>query len=243
MLYSIGPNMQDEVGLKDREADDIGAEMATSSALIACAVLSFGWRAASSHFRHSNGSSLPTTMNPKLSSSYPTIATLTMFAAVLFTSGQAIAQSPPSKTATTWRDLGFNQLPDGFSIDEIPLFEGLNESRGTWSFEGQSTDGEATTPLEGNLQIVGNPQAGMLPSWKMALRWPADDSGQMIIFNIMASPRKTRFDLMLVRIGPVKNSEAGKTKPKVKPTMFQGRWNLENRTFLPANTASKPWRK
>ena len=126
---------------------------------------------------------------------------------------------------------GFNQLPDGFSTDEIPLFEGLNESRGTWSFKGDSTDGEAATPLEGNLQIVGNPQAGMLPSWKMAFRWPADDPGHMIIFNIMASPRKTGFDLMLVRIGPVKNSEAGKTKPKVKPTIFQGKWNLENRTI------------
>ena len=191
-----------------------------------------GKRAVSSYSLHNNRSPFPTTMNPKLSFAYPMIATPTMFAAaVLFTSWHAVAQSPPSKTATTWQDLGFNQLPDGFSTDEIPLFEGLNESRGTWSFKGESTDGEAATPLEGNLEIMGNPKAGMLPFWKMAWGWPADDPGHMIIYSIMASPRKTAFDLMLVRIGPMKNSEAGKTKPKVKPTMFQGTWNSENRTI------------
>ena len=65
----------------------------------------------------------------------------------------------------------------------------------------------------------------------MALRWPADDPERMIIFNIMASPRKTGFDLMLVRIGPVKDSEVGETKPRVKPTLFQGKWNPENSTI------------
>jgi hypothetical protein len=182
--------------------------------------------------------------------SSPKITALIMIAAtILFTSCQAVAQSPPSKSATSWQDLGFNQLPDGFSTNEIPLFEGLNESRGTWSFEGKSTDGEASTPLEGNLQIAGNPKAGMLPFWKMVWRWPADEPGHMIIYNIMASPRKTGFDLMLVRIGPVKESEAGKPKPKVKPTMFQGRWNLENRTItwtksdLPNSLTGQPAKK
>ena len=152
-------------------------------------------------------------------------------AAVLFTSWHAVAQSPPSKTATTWQDLGFNQLPEGFSTDEIPLFEGLNEARGTWSFEGETTDGEAATPLEGSLQIMGNPKSGMLPFWKMVWGWPADDPGHVIIYTIMASPRKTGFDLMLFRVGPVKNPGAGKTKPGIQPTMFQGTWNLENRTI------------
>ena len=170
-------------------------------------------------------------------------------AAVLFTSWQAVAQSPPSKTATTWQDLGYNQLPEGFSTDEIPLFEGLNEARGTWSFEGETTDGEAATPLEGSLHIMGNPKSGMLPVWKMAWGWPADDPGHAIIYTIMASPRKTGFDLMLIRIGPVKNPEAGKTKPKIQPTMFQGTWNLENRTItwtesdLPARLGGQPAEK
>ncbi len=130
-------------------------------------------------------------------------------AAVLFTSWQAVAQSPPAKTATTWQDLGFNQLPEGFSTDEIPLFEGLNEARGTWSFEGETTDGEAATPLKGSLHIMGNPKSGMLPIWKMVWGWPADDPGHAIIHTIMASPRKNGFDLMLTRIGPVKNPGAG----------------------------------
>ena len=71
--------------------------------------------------------------------------------------------------------------------------------------------------------------ASVLGKWPW--RWPADDPGHMIIYNIMASPRKTGFDLMLIRIGPVKNSETGKTKPRVKPTIFQGKWNSENRTI------------
>jgi len=75
------------------------------------------------------------------------LAALAMCAvAVLFPTCRAVAQSPPSKEATTWQDLGFNQLPEDFSTDEIPLFEGLNNSRGTWSFNGEHTDGEASAP-------------------------------------------------------------------------------------------------
>ena len=163
--------------------------------------------------------------------SSPKTTALIMFAAtVLFTSWQACAQMPPPKSATTWQDLGFNQLPDGFSTNEIPLFEGLNESRGTWSFQGTSTDGETATPLEGNLQIEGSPKAGMLPFWKMAWRWPADDPGHMIIDNIMASPRRTGFDLMLIRIGPV-NPRANKNNTGIQRSMFQGTWNLKSRTI------------
>jgi hypothetical protein len=163
-------------------------------------------------------------------------------AAVLFTSWQAVAQSPPSKTATTWQDLGFNQLPDGFSTNEISLFEGLNEARGTWSFEGKMTDGEAATFLKGSLQIMGNPKSGMLPSWKMVWVWPADDPEYAIIDTIMASPRKTEFDLMLIRVGPVKNPGAGDIKPKLQPTMFQGNWNLENRViaWTESDVANRP---
>lgn len=182
--------------------------------------------------------------------SSPKITVLTMFAAtVLFTSWPAVAQSPPSKSATTWQDLGFNQLPEGFSTDEIPLFEGLNEARGTWSFEGETTDGKAGTPLKGSLQVMGNPKSGMLPGWRIVWGWRADDSEYTNHDTIMASPRKTGFDLMLFRVGPVKNPEAGQTKPKLEPTMFQGTWNLENRTVtwnesdLPARLRGQPAEK
>ena len=99
----------------------------------------------------------------------PTIAACAIFiAAVLFTSLDAIAQTDPVKKekTTTWQDLGYNQLPEGFSTDMIPLFEGLNKSRGSWSFKGEMTDGQTATPLQGNLLMQGNPQAGMIPMWK-----------------------------------------------------------------------------
>ena len=164
--------------------------------------------------------------------SSPAIAALTMFAAaVLFTSLQAVAQSPPAKTATTWQDLGFNQLPEGFSTDKIPLFEGLNEARGTWSFEGETAGGDPAAPLKGSLQIMGNPKSGMVPIWQMAWGWPADDPGQSIMHTVMAGPGKDGFDLMLIRIGPVKSPGADNAKPKVLPTRFQGTWDLEDRTI------------
>ena len=180
----------------------------------------------------------------------PKITALTMFAAaVLFTSLQAVAQSPPPKKATTWQDLGFNQLPAGFSTDLIPLFEGLNEARGTWSFEGKMAGDDEAAALIGSLQIGGNPKSGMFPAWQMAWSWPADDPGQTLIYNVMAGPRKDGFDLMLIRIGPVKNPAAENAKPRVLPTPFQGTWNLENRTItwtqrdLPAGLPGKPTEK
>ena len=78
---------------------------------------------------------------------------------------------------------------------------------------------------------MGNPKSGMLPVWKMVWGWPADDPGHAIIYTILASPRENRFDLMLTRIGPVKNPGADKTKPRIQPTIFQGTWNSENRTI------------
>ena len=96
---------------------------------------------------------------------------------------------------------------------------------------------------------MGNPKSGMLPGWKLVWGWPADDPGYAIHYTIMASPRQTGFDLMLFRVGPVKNPEAGQTKPKLQPTMFQGTWNLENRTItwnesdLPARLRGQPAEK
>lgn len=182
--------------------------------------------------------------------SSPKITTLTTFAvALLFTSWQAVAQSPPTKTATTWQDLGFNQLPEGFSTEMIPLFEGLNEARGTWSFEGEMAGNDETAALKGSLQIDGNPRSGMFPSWQLAWSWPADDPGQTLVYNVMAGPRKDGFDLMLIRIGPVKNPGADNAKPKVLPTPFQGTWKSENRTItwterdLPAGLPGQPTEK
>jgi hypothetical protein len=163
--------------------------------------------------------------------SFPNIAALIMVTiALLFRPDHSAAQSSPAKTATTWQDLGFN-LPEGFPTDEIPLFDGLNKARGTWSFDGETAAGEDGTPLKGSLQVMGNPSIGMLPIWRLAWGWPADDPGHSVIHIIGAGPRKDGFDLMLTRIGPVKNPGVDEAKPRVLPTIFKGTWNLENRTL------------
>ena len=171
-------------------------------------------------------------MNSKSPFASPVIAALSILAvAGLSSSEQAVAQPPPTKPATTWQDLGFNQVPEGLSTDLIPLFEGLNEARGTWSFEGETAGDGAAEILKGSLHIQGNPKAGMIPIWQMALGWPTDDPGHSIIFNIMAGPSEGGFDLMLIRMGPVKKPGADEAKPKVLRTAFQGTWNLESRTI------------
>jgi hypothetical protein len=113
----------------------------------------------------------------------------------------------------------------------IPFFEGLNEARGTWSFEGTLSGDEAAPIPDGSLHIQGNPKAGMIPIWQLAWGWPADDPGHTVMFNIMAGPGKDGFDLMLVRIGPMETPGEGDPKPKVRPTAFEGTWNLKNRTI------------
>ncbi|MCP5517934.1 MAG: hypothetical protein H7A45_11840 [Verrucomicrobiales bacterium] len=142
-----------------------------------------------------------------------------------------LAQSPTPMTATTWQDLGFNQVPEGLSTEMIPLFEGLNEARGAWSFEGIVAGDDAAAPLKGSLHIMGNPGSGMIPMWQMAWGWPADDPRQSLMDTVMAGPSKDGFDLMLIRIGPVKNPGADHAKPKVERTPFQGTWNLASRTI------------
>ena len=160
------------------------------------------------------------------------VAALTMFAvAVVLTPWQAVAQSPSPKKPTTWQDLGFNEVPEGVSTDVIPLFEGLNEARGTWAFEGTMVGDDEAAPLKGSLQVQGNPKAGMVAIWQMAWGWPAEDPRQSIMHTVMAGPSKDGFDLMLIRIGPVKAPGAGNAKPKVLRTPFQGTWNLESRTI------------
>ncbi len=173
-----------------------------------------------------------TTMNSKSQFAFPVIAALTMFAfAGLSKAGQTLAQTPPARSATTWQDLGFDQLPEGLSTDVIPLFEGLNEARGTWSFEGEMAGDDAAAIAKGSLHIQGNPKAGMVPVWQMAWAWPVDNPGHSIIFNLMAGPREGGFDLMLIRIGPVKIPGADDAKSRVLRTPFQGTWNLQSRTI------------
>ena len=170
-------------------------------------------------------------MNPKSPSPSLPIAGLSLLVvAGLSSAEQAAAQSPTPKPATTWQDLGFHQVPEGLSTDMIPLFEGLNEARGTWSFEGETAGEDAAEIVKGSLQIQGNPKAGMIPIWQMALGWPADDPGHSILFNLMAGPGEGGFDLMLIRMGPVKKPGADDPKPKVLRTSFEGTWNLESRT-------------
>ena len=127
--------------------------------------------------------------------------------------------------------MGFDQIPEDFSTDVIPLYEGLNEARGTWSFEGELAGEDAAAISKGSLHIQGNPKAGMVPGWQMAWGWPANDPEHVINCSLMMEPRKEGFELMLIRIGPVKKPGVNDAKPKVQPTLFEGSWDLEKRTI------------
>lgn len=169
--------------------------------------------------------------NRKVKVSFPKINAIAMCAvAVICPSWHAAAQSPPQKSGTTWQDLGLN-LPGDFPTNEISLFEGLNEARGSWSFSGESIDGEGSASLKGSVHVIGSLQSGMFPMWRMTWNWPAEDSELAIMYIIAAAPRKDGFDLMLTRIGPVKNLESSKPQPGVLPAIFKGTWNADNRTL------------
>ena len=66
-----------------------------------------------------------------------------------------------------------------------------------------------------------------------------------MVYNVMAGPRRDGFDLMLIRIGPMKNSGNDRVRPKVMPTSFEGTWHLETRKItwtekdLPAGLPGK----
>lgn len=147
-------------------------------------------------------------------------------------SWQAVAQSPSTGKATTWQDLGFNQLPQGFATDWIPLFEGLNEARGTWSFEGEIAGDKAVETIKGNLKVGGNPTSGMVPTWQFAWTRTDGDPGNTLIFNVMAGPNKDGFDLMLIRFGPSEKKPGQENaKPRGLPTPFKGKWNGATKTI------------
>ena len=160
------------------------------------------------------------------------IATMVLCTAVLlFSSRQAVAQTPAPKVSADWQALGWT-LPESFSPDQIALFKGLNAARGTWSFVAETVDGDTTTALTGNLVATGGSQGGMASSWSLTWSWPAENPQYTIEEQIMAMPEKNQqFGLMLVRFGPVKYSEAQlKQKPKVSPTIFMGQWDAEKQT-------------
>ncbi len=103
---------------------------------------------------------------------------------------------------------GYDDSPEGYPTDQMPLFEGLNKCRGGWSFEESLSESDTATPPEGMMQIVGSSKDRMSPMWKLALRWPAEEPEQVISYAIIASPEASGFKLMLARIGPTK-PEAG----------------------------------
>lgn len=144
---------------------------------------------------------------------------------------RVVAQQSPEtgepKTLLGWKDVGFDDAPEGYPTDPIALFDGLNRSRGDWSFKGSLSASHPATPLEGRLTISGSFKDGMLPMWKLALGWPAEEPEQVVADTIIGSPEAGGFKLMLARIGPTK-PDAGANPQRA---MFQGDWNLENRTI------------
>ena len=140
-------------------------------------------------------------------------------------SATLLAQSPKNR----WQDLGFSHLPDDYSTAEIPLIEGLQSSLGSWSFKGKQREGEATQAVEGSLSVAGNPTAGMIPMWKIAWKWSAENSERALNCVLMASPEKEGWDLRLVRIGPLDKKATATTRPT--PQMFKGTWSVDARTI------------
>ena len=160
-----------------------------------------------------------------------TIAIMLLCTAVLLSpSRPAAAQTPKSQISADWQALGWT-LPEGFSPDQIALFNGLNAARGTWSFEAETVDGDAATALTGKLVTTGGSQGGMASAWNLIWSWPAENPQRAIVENIVAMPERKRFGLMLVRFGPVKYSETQlKQKPKVPPLIFMGQWDAKKQT-------------
>lgn len=148
-----------------------------------------------------------------------------------FAMAQEVYPLPTPKGETTWRDLGFSQVPEGLSNDLIPLFEGLNEARGAWSLEGETVGVAGAEPLEARLQIVGAAESGMFPVWNMTVGWPAEEPELSILYNVMAAPSENGFDLMLIRAGPVEGDDLVQDRSEMRPEMFEGTWNLEDRAL------------
>ncbi len=132
------------------------------------------------------------------------IITVAMAMAILtsWAAAQSVTQDEKPKTPLTWKDLGFDDFPEGLSTDEIVLIESLNKGRGVWSFKGNASRGDGTSPIQGKLEITGSAMSGMIPMWGMVLRWPLDDPQDAINYIVMIGPERARVELMLIRMEP-----------------------------------------
>lgn len=176
------------------------------------------------------------------------VATLLFCSVALFSDArQSLAQTPVSQVSADWQSFGWT-LPESFSPDQLALFKGLQAASGTWSFKAEAVDGHLKTTLEGNLEITGGEPGGMASTWELTWSWPAETPEHAIVENIVAVPdnKNQKFSLMLARFGPVKYSEAQlQETPKVTPTIFEGKWDVESRTVhwtrlgLPGKQATK----
>lgn len=155
------------------------------------------------------------------------IAIFTPIVACILGLAEAATADGKPKAATTWSDLGYDKAPEGYAPQQIPLFEGLNKSRGSWSFKGSLTESGTAMPVEGSLKITGSFKDGMIPMWNLVFGWPAEEPAQGLHYSIMASPGENGFQLMLARIGPAKNGAGGNPLR----AMFQGKWDLKSRTI------------
>ena len=80
----------------------------------------------------------------------------------------ALPEGKP-ETERTWKDLGFDSAPEGYPTDAIALIDGLNKSRGSWSFKGIGSQDDVTSHIHGKMEISGSFKNGMVPMWNLAL--------------------------------------------------------------------------
>ena len=143
-----------------------------------------------------------------------------------------VAQNIPptiqSETPASWKDLGFEQAPDGYPTDSVTLFVRLNRSRGGWTFKGSHSKSDETNQFAGRIDILGSFKQGMFPSWNLVLAWPIEIPKHVVNYNIMALPDASGFKLMLARLGPTKPE----TRSKAQRALFRGKWSLENQTIV-----------
>ena len=144
-----------------------------------------------------------------------------------FATAQDSGQDNSAQPMRTWQALGFQQLSKDFSNDQIPLFQGLNAARGTWSMKAEVRTEQDPKQMKGTLLVQGHPQAGMIPMWY--LNWQADSSEKVTSYVLMAGPDKNRFKLSLVRIGPALRKT--KDKASIPRALFEGKWNQEQSTI------------
>jgi hypothetical protein len=149
---------------------------------------------------------------------------------------ETFAQDKAAESQLTWKDLGFNGIPEGISTEELSIIKRLNEGRGTWTFEGSVSKENETLPVQGKLEIKGGSKMGMLPMWGLTIYWPPENPQNMINYVIMVAPERNQVGLSLFRIGPITVGADGKPSKdelmKTQRTPFEGTWDPERMTVL-----------